>query len=71
MCECRCMLLWITLSAAVILINKYILSMSGFPYPIALTCSHMLFCSVLAALVVRLGWAEVRCYLSHCLCLDK
>ncbi len=57
---CRYMLLWITLSAGVILLNKYVLSFSGFPYPISLTCSHMLFCSGLAAVMVRLGWAEVR-----------
>jgi len=55
----RCMFLWITLSAAVILVNKYVLSHSGFPYPVALTCTHMLFCSVMAWLVVKLGLAEV------------
>ena len=53
------MALWIFLSAAVILVNKYVLSHSGFPYPIALTCTHMLFCSVLAFIVVKLGYAEV------------
>ncbi len=53
------MLLWIGLSAAVILVNKYVLSVSGFPYPVALTCSHMLFCSIAAFVVVKLGWAEV------------
>lgn len=52
------MFLWIFLSAAVILVNKYVLSISGFPYPVALTCTHMLFCSVLAFVIVRLGWAE-------------
>ncbi len=52
------MLLWIFLSAAVILVNKYVLSVSGFPYPVALTCTHMAFCSILAWLVVKLGLAE-------------
>jgi hypothetical protein len=52
------MLLWIFLSAAVILVNKYVLSLSGFPYPVALTCTHMLFCSVLAFTIVKLGLAE-------------
>ncbi len=52
------MFLWIFLSAAVILINKYVLSYSGFPYPVALTCTHMLFCATLANIIVRLGWAE-------------
>ncbi|GAX76953.1 hypothetical protein CEUSTIGMA_g4400.t1 [Chlamydomonas eustigma] len=54
-----CMFLWIFLSAAVILVNKYVLSVSGFPYPVALTCTHMLFCSVAAFLVVKMGFAEV------------
>jgi len=63
------MLLWVFLSAAVILINKYVLSYSGFPYPISLTCSHMLFCSGLAAVVVRLGWAEVNVCVRVCVCV--
>ena len=52
------MILWIALSAIVILINKYILSFSGFPYPVALTCVHMLFCSALAIGLVRAGVVE-------------
>ena len=55
---CRYMLLWIVLSALVILLNKYVLSLSGFPYPVALTCTHMLFSSVMAFAIVKLGWAE-------------
>jgi hypothetical protein len=55
---CRYMVLWIVLSAAVILVNKYVLSLSGFPYPVALTCTHMLFCSTLAFIIVKMGWAE-------------
>ncbi|KAJ9533122.1 hypothetical protein QJQ45_018216 [Haematococcus lacustris] len=54
-----CMFLWIFLSAFVILVNKYVLSISGFPYPVALTCSHMLFCSILAWCLVKIGWADV------------
>lgn len=69
--------MWIFLSAGVILINKYVLSFAGFPYPIALTCTHMLFCAVLANIIVRMGWAEVtpisadtyiRCGLEAVLC---
>eukprot|EP00959_Pyramimonas_sp_CCMP1952_P087912 1839479-Pyramimonas_sp.AAC.1 len=48
-----CVLLWIALSAGVILFNKYILSEYGFPYPVALTLIHMGFCSIVAILVVR------------------
>ena len=33
--------IWIVLSAGVILFNKYILSVYGFPFPIALTMIHM------------------------------
>jgi len=48
---------WIFLSAAVILFNKYILSVYGFPFPIALTMIHMGFCSTLAFVIVRwLKW---------------
>lgn len=47
--------LWIGLSAAVILINKYVLAISGFPFPIALTLTHMAFCASLAFLLVKLG----------------
>ena len=52
------MLLWISLSASVIMLNKYILSYSGFPFPIALTCLHMGFCSILAWLCVKTGLCE-------------
>ena len=48
---------WIFLSAAVILFNKYILSVYGFPFPIALTMIHMAFCSTLAFVIVSgLKW---------------
>lgn len=40
-----CVALWISLSAGVILFNKYLLSSYGFPYPVALTLMHMGFCS--------------------------
>ena len=39
---------WISLSAGVILYNKYVLSVFGFPFPVALTMIHMAFCSSLA-----------------------
>lgn len=56
------MLLWIVLSAAVIMANKYILDrdMGGFPYPLTLTCTHMAFCSLFAWLLVRLRFTEVQ-----------
>lgn len=54
----RYVTLWITLSAAVILYNKWVLSYSGFKYAIALTMWHMLFCSLLAGALVRTGVVE-------------
>ena len=45
--------LWISLSAGVILYNKYILTSFGFPFPVTLTMIHMAFCSVLAFVIVR------------------
>jgi len=47
--------IWIALSAGVILFNKYILSVYGFPFPIALTMIHMGFCSFLAFILVRVA----------------
>uniref|UniRef100_A0A383VIL4 Sugar phosphate transporter domain-containing protein n=1 Tax=Tetradesmus obliquus TaxID=3088 RepID=A0A383VIL4_TETOB len=54
------MLLWIFLSAAVIILNKYILdpSLGNFPFPLALTASHMLFSSAVAWLLVHAGLVE-------------
>ena len=46
-------LLWMSISISVILFNKWLLAFSGFPYPIALTSWHMLFCSTIGFLCVR------------------
>jgi uncharacterized membrane protein len=45
--------IWMSISVAVILFNKWLLAYSGFPYPIALTMWHMAFCSAIAFLAVR------------------
>uniref|UniRef100_A0A7N0TAU4 Sugar phosphate transporter domain-containing protein n=1 Tax=Kalanchoe fedtschenkoi TaxID=63787 RepID=A0A7N0TAU4_KALFE len=47
--------IWIFLSFTVIVYNKYILDpkMFNWPFPISLTMIHMLFCSTLAFLLVR------------------
>ncbi|KAG2437006.1 hypothetical protein HYH02_011438 [Chlamydomonas schloesseri] len=50
--------LWIFLSAVVILVNKFILDFGGFHFPIALTLSHMAFCSVVATALIRLGYVK-------------
>mmetsp|Transcript_4266 Transcript_4266/g.12303 ORF Transcript_4266/g.12303 Transcript_4266/m.12303 type:complete len:357 (-) Transcript_4266:454-1524(-) len=47
--------LWITLSATVIMYNKYVLAYSGFGLPVTLTLWHMLFCSVVSAALVKGG----------------
>mmetsp|Transcript_19464 Transcript_19464/g.32730 ORF Transcript_19464/g.32730 Transcript_19464/m.32730 type:complete len:334 (-) Transcript_19464:791-1792(-) len=44
---------WMSISMAVIMYNKWILAYFGFPYPLALTMWHMLFCSTVAFLLVR------------------
>jgi len=46
---------WIGLSGTVIIYNKWILAVFGFPYPITLTMWHMGFSSVLAFILVRTG----------------
>jgi hypothetical protein len=46
-------LIWMSVSTAVILFNKWLLAYSGFPYPIALTMWHMAFCSSIAFVLVR------------------
>ena len=46
-------LIWMSVSSAVILFNKWLLAYSGFAYPIALTMWHMFFCSAVAFLCVR------------------
>lgn len=48
-------LLWMSISISVILFNKWLLAFSGFPYPITLTMWHMLFCSSVGFLCVRVG----------------
>ncbi|KAF6253046.1 solute carrier protein [Scenedesmus sp. NREL 46B-D3] len=45
--------IWMSISIAVILFNKWLLAYSGFPFPIALTIWHMAFCSVIGCLAVR------------------
>ncbi|KAL6642213.1 hypothetical protein ACP70R_020394 [Stipagrostis hirtigluma subsp. patula] len=47
--------IWISLSFAVIVYNKYILDpkLYGWPFPISLTMIHMAFCASLAAALVR------------------
>ena len=46
-------IIWMGISIAVILFNKWLLAYSGFPYPIALTVWHMMFCSSIAFVAVR------------------
>jgi hypothetical protein len=46
-------LTWMCISIAVILFNKWLLAYSGFPFPIALTVWHMLFCSCVGVIAVR------------------
>ena len=45
--------IWMGVSMAVILFNKWLLAFAGFPFPITLTLWHMAFCSVAGVLAVR------------------
>jgi hypothetical protein len=45
--------MWMSISCAVIMFNKWVLAYSGFPFPIALTLWHMVFCSTVGFLAVR------------------
>ncbi len=42
----------------VILLNKYVLAYSGFPFPVALTLIHMAFCSLLAVALIKAGVSD-------------
>lgn len=48
------------LRCSVIFINKWILDpkLGGFPYPLALTTTHMLFCSIVAWVIIKAGFVE-------------
>jgi len=52
--------IWIGLSSVVILFNKWILDpkLGGFPFPLTLSLTHMAFCSLLSAALVKLGVVE-------------
>mmetsp|Transcript_12155 Transcript_12155/g.39980 ORF Transcript_12155/g.39980 Transcript_12155/m.39980 type:complete len:337 (+) Transcript_12155:83-1093(+) len=46
-------LTWMSISCAVIMFNKWVLAYSGFPFPLSLIMWHMIFCSALSFLLVR------------------
>lgn len=48
--------LWVSLSGAVIMYNKWILVFYNFPFPVTLTMWHMGFSAVLATVCVKAGW---------------
>ena len=56
--------LWVFLSALVIIINKYILSYAGFPFPIALTLIHMAYCASLSTVLIKAGVTDT-CYMDR------
>lgn len=45
--------IWIGLSSGVILFNKWILAYMPFPYPVALTLMHQVFCALAAVIMVK------------------
>jgi len=50
--------IWIAMSGAVIMYNKFILSHLKFPFPLALTMTHMAFGSVASTVLIKLGYAK-------------
>lgn len=44
---------WIFFSSIVILFNKWIISTAGFPYPVILTCWHLIFATILTQALAR------------------
>ena len=53
-------MLWVVLSAGVILVNKYVLAYAGFPFPIALTLSRSAIVSVLVGVVLVFVFHPMR-----------
>lgn len=54
--RCRYLVLWIALSATLIVLNKIIIAYSGFPYPVSLAMIHMLFQFVASAVIIQARW---------------
>lgn len=50
---------WIFLSSTIIVFNKYILSSTGFHYPLTLVMMHMLFITICTRIWSSLGWEDV------------
>jgi len=44
---------WVLLSGGLIMFNKFILSTYGFPFPIALTLFHQVYCFGCASMLIR------------------
>ena len=54
------LLLWLCLSSAVVLSNKWLLSSDKFPFPVTLAFLHMLFCSCVGIFAVHLHWVQAQ-----------
>ena len=52
--------LWVSLSGATIMYNKWILVFYNFPFPVTLTMWHMGFSAVLATICVKAGWVPAE-----------
>lgn len=52
-CTTARLLIWLSLSSSIILLNKWLLSPQRFPFPVTLAFWHMLFCSGVGLLVVQ------------------
>lgn len=54
------LLLWLCLSSAVVLSNKWLLNPNRFPFPVTLGFLHMLFCSCVGLFAVHLQWVPAQ-----------
>ena len=52
--------LWVSLSGATIMYNKWILVFYNFPFPVTLTMWHMGFSALLATICVKAGWVPAE-----------
>ncbi|KAI8467680.1 MAG: triose-phosphate transporter family-domain-containing protein [Monoraphidium minutum] len=52
-----CILLWVVISSATVMLNKWVLDprLGGFPYPLTLTATHMAFCAAAAGALAAAG----------------
>jgi hypothetical protein len=54
--------MWMLISCAVIVYNKWVFTAGGFPYPLALTCMHMTTCFVVFGSIRKFAPQSIRTF---------